>query len=632
VSFAVRIVSHSSDLRGFGRTDNLAEIARTVRPWIQLLLRVEYNDFARNDRANGGHEMLDVKICGGTLIDGTGEAARRADLGIRDGRIVAIGSIEQDARETIDATGKIVCPGFVDVHTHYDAQAFWDGTLSPSPYHGVTSVFAGNCGFSIAPLSPEAGPYLMRMLARVEGMPLDALEQGVPWDWQSFGEYLERLEGKLAVNAGFMVGHSAIRRVVMGERAVGHEASDGELAAMKQLLHDSLDAGGIGFSSTVSVTHNDGDGNPVPSRHASREEIIELGRVVSGHPGTTVEFLPGLALFDDDIKQLMTDLSLAAQRPVNWNVLAANGAAPEAAEQQLSATDYARERGAEVIALTVPQAVKVRINLHSGFVFDGFPGWAGLFRMPVDERIEALRDPALRRELDAGAHSEEAGILRGLANWSILKVGETFSEKTRPYAGRTIGEIAEELGTTPFDTMIDIALADGLKTSFSPISIGDDPDSWALRGKLWQDDRTVIGASDAGAHLDMIDTFAQTTQVLGNGVRKHQLLPLEQAIHQLTQVPAALYGLKQRGVLREGWHADVVVFDADTVGVGETYTRFDLPAGAGRLYADAQGIDHVFVNGVEIVRGQKHTGAMPGTVLRSGRDTETVSIPAAMRR
>ncbi len=576
-------------------------------------------------------DMLDVKICGGTLIDGTGDAARRADLGIRGGRIVAIGSLDEDARETIDATGKIVCPGFVDVHTHYDAQVFWDGTLSPSPYHGVTSVFAGNCGFSIAPLSPEAGPYLMRMLARVEGMPLESLEQGVPWDWTSFAEYLDRLEGKLAVNAGFMVGHSAIRRVVMGERAVGEKSTDTELEQMKLLLHESLRAGGMGFSSTLSVTHNDGDGKPVPSRHASREEILELGRVVSEHPGTTIEFLPGLAPFDDKTKELMTDLSLAAQRPVNWNVLAANGAAPEAAEHQLSATDHARERGAEVIALTVPQAMTVRINLHAGFIFDAFPGWAELFQMSVADRIKELENPAKRRELDEGANSDEAGILRGLANWSMLKVGEAFSEQTRPFEGRLIGEIAQELGKAPFDTLLDIALADGLKTSFSPISMGDDPESWALRGKLWQDDRTVIGASDAGAHLDMIDTFAQTTQVLGNGVRKHQLLSLEQAVHQLTQVPAKLYGLKERGVLREGWYADVVVFDADTVDVGETYTRFDLPAGSGRLYAEAEGIEHVFVNGVEIVRGQQHTGAMPGIVLRSGRDTETVLIPAAQR-
>jgi N-acyl-D-aspartate/D-glutamate deacylase len=266
--------------------------------------------------------MLDLIIRGGTLIDGTGGPPRPGDLGVRDGRIVAIGTIAEDAREVIDAAGKVVAPGFIDVHTHYDAQVFWDGTLSPSPFHGVTSVIGGNCGFSIAPLCESAGDYLMRMLARVEGMPLESLKEGVPWDWESFGEYLDRIEGRLSVNAGFMVGHSAIRRVVMGERAVGHEASEEELEAMLVLLRDSLAQGGMGFSSTVSPTHNDGDGQPVPSRHATREEIVALAGAVRDYPGTTIEFLPGVGAFSDEQKELMGDLSLAANRPVNWNVLA----------------------------------------------------------------------------------------------------------------------------------------------------------------------------------------------------------------------------------------------------------------------------------------------------------------------
>ena len=236
--------------------------------------------------------MLDVLIKGGTLIDGSGDPARPGDLGILDGRIAGVGEVDGEARKTIDASGKVVSPGFIDVHTHYDAQAFWDGTLSPSPYHGVTTVMGGNCGFSIAPLTPEAGDYLMRMLARVEGMPLEALQHGVPWDWTSFEEYLAKLDNKLAVNAGFMVGHSALRRVVMGERAVGEKATPDELAEMERLLGESLAAGGMGFSSTISPTHNDADGKPVPSRHASREEMIALARVVRDYPGTLLEFLP----------------------------------------------------------------------------------------------------------------------------------------------------------------------------------------------------------------------------------------------------------------------------------------------------------------------------------------------------
>jgi N-acyl-D-aspartate/D-glutamate deacylase len=575
--------------------------------------------------------MLDVVITGGLLVDGTGAPARRGDLGIRGGRIAAVGEVGEAARETIDARGKVVAPGFVDVHTHYDAQVFWDGTLSPSPFHGVTSIVGGNCGFSIAPLSDSAGEYLMRMLARVEGMPLESLQKGVPWDWRSFGEYLDRLERKVAVNAGFMVGHSALRRVVMGERAVGHEATDAELEAMCALLATSLREGGLGFSSTISPTHNDGAGQPVPSRHASREELIALARVVRDHPGTTLEFLPGVTVFSDDQKQLMTDLSLAARRPLNWNVLAPSAGNGDYVEAQLSATDYARARGAEVIALTVPQAMTVRINLTSGFVFDALPHWAGLFQLPIDERVRKLRDPAYRKQLDEGANSEGAGMLRGLARWDRMQVVETFADETRGFAGKTVAEIAEAEGKSPFDAMIDVAIADGLKTQFQPGGVGDNPADWEARGRVWHDDRALIGASDAGAHLDMIDTFAFSTQVLGNGVRRHRVMGLEEAVRQLTDVPARLYGLRERGRLEQGWHADVTVFDADAVESGPTYTRYDLPAGAGRLYADARGIEHVFVNGVEIVRGTKHTGALPGTVLRSGRDTDTVEVPGGER-
>ncbi len=573
--------------------------------------------------------MLDIRIFGGTLIDGTGAERRPADLGVRDGRIVAIaepGAVTEEARQIVDASGKVVCPGFIDVHTHYDAQVFWDGTLSPSSNHGVTTVFAGNCGFSIAPLSADAGDYLMRMLARVEGMPLESLQAGVPWDWTSFGDYLEELEGTLAINAGFMVGHSALRRVVMGERAVGHEATPEELERMKQLLGESLTQGGMGFSSTVSPTHNDAAGEPVPSRHASREELIALARVCRDYEGTSLEFLPGVPPFSDEQKQLMTDLSLAANRPLNWNVLVANGHDPASNEAQLQATDLARSQGAEVLALTVPQAMTLRVNFASGFVLDAINGWSDFFKLSLDERKAVLTDPAGRRELAENARASES-LMSNMAQWSRMIIIEGFTPETKKFEGRTVGEIAKEQGKQPWDALVDIVLADDLQTSFMPPPFGDDDESWKLRGQLWKDSRTIIGASDAGAHLDMIDTFAQTTQVLGRGVREFGLLSLEEAIQQLTQVPAELYGLRERGVLKEGWVADIAVFDPDTVATGPTYTRFDLPAGAGRLYADAVGIEHVFVNGVQIIRDGEPTEKRPGTVLHSGRDTHSVTIP-----
>lgn len=569
--------------------------------------------------------MLDVIIRGGTIVDGSGGPARRADLGLRDGRIVAIGEIDGDAAQVIDATGRIVAPGFVDVHTHYDAQAFWDGTLSPSPYHGVTTVVGGNCGFSIAPLSPDAGPYLMRMLSRVEGMPLESLEEGVPWNWQSFGEYLGQLDGTLSVNAGFMVGHSAIRRSVMGERAVGHEATQDELERMVDLLRASLAEGGLGFSSTISSTHNDLDGNPVPSRHASKEEMLTLARQLRDFEGTSIEFLPGVGWGEDEA-HYMADLSLAAERPVNWNVLAANAANPDNAQRQLAATDIARARGAEVVALTVPQPMTLRINLDSGFIFDAFHNWASFFTLSKEEKLAVLADPDARRRLDEDAHNP-ASPMHNMARWATFTVDQVRNESLRHYRGRTVGDIAEEEGKSPFDTMIDIAVADDLQTYFMPMAMGTDDATWQMRGELWHDDRTIIGASDAGAHLDMIDTFAYSTVVLGEGVRERELITMEEAVRQLTEVPARFYGLRERGRLEVGFHGDVVVFDPDTVGLGESYTRYDLPAGAGRLYADANGIDHVFANGVEIVRHGVDTGARPGVVLRSGRDTATAEIP-----
>ncbi len=563
--------------------------------------------------------MLDLIIRNGQIIDGTGAPSRQGDIGVKDGRIVAIGAVTESATHELDASGRIVSPGFVDVHTHYDAQVFWDGTLSPSCYHGVTTVFGGHCGFSIAPLSPEAAPYLLNMLARVEGMPVNSLEAGVPWDWRSFGEYLGKLDGKLGVNAGFMAGHSAIRRVVMGERAVGHEATPDELAQMKALLADSIAQGAMGFSSTISPTHNDADGNPVPSRHASRQELVELAGVVRNFEGTSIEFLPAVGRFSDHIKQLMSDLSTSAQRPVNWNAL--NAGDPETMANQLSASDFARANGGDVRALTIPQPITIRINLFSGFVFDAFAGWDSLFRLPVPERIEALKDPARRRALDESARS--SGPFRGFADWAAMRVHATFKPANKQLEGRTIGEIAAETNKPPLDVMLDLAIDEGLRTSFMPPAVGGDAALWEVRAKLWRDDRTVIGASDAGAHLDMIDTFAFSTQVLGNGVRQHGVVGWEEAIHQLTQVPAELFGLRERGVLREGWFADIVVFDPATVGSGPVHMRPDLPCDEPRIYADAYGVEHVFVNGVQIVRNGEHTGALPGLALRSGRDTYT---------
>ncbi len=575
--------------------------------------------------------MLDLKIAGGTIVDGTGKPGYAGDIGVRDGRIVALGMVAEDARETVDACGKIVSPGFVDVHTHYDAQVFWDPALSPSCFHGVTTVLGGFCGFSIAPMTSDALGYLAPMLARVEGMPLETLQAAVPWNWSSFGEYLDRIEGKVGLNAGFFAGHSAIRRVVMGERSVGHKATQEELDRMTELLGRSLAEGALGFSSTISATHNDGDGNPVPSRWADNDELIALARVVRDYPGTGLEFLPGVD-FEPGVPELITELSLASQRPVNWNAVAINGRedAAELAESQLAVSDYARSRGGEVIALTIPCTPEVYLTFKQGFVFDSLPGvWREVFKWPLAERMERFRDPELRRQMAADASSvPEGAVMMFVSRLGNYRVVSVTNEASKPYEGRVVGEIAKAEAREPIDVLLDLALADDLMTVFAPLLGGHDHESYVIRAKLWQDDRTLIGASDAGAHLDMIDTFAFSTTVLQEGVRNHAVIGLEEAVRLMTERPARYAGLIDRGLLQPGYHADIVVFDRDTVGRGPTYNRFDVPGGQFRVYADAEGVHHVFVNGVHVVRNGEHTGRLPGTVLRSGRDTRTVPLDA----
>tara|TARA_Y100001970_G_scaffold292255_1_gene432793 strand:+ start:869 stop:2578 length:1710 start_codon:yes stop_codon:yes gene_type:complete len=566
--------------------------------------------------------MFDLVIRNGTVIDGTGIPGRVADVAVSEGRIVAVGEVTEQGENEIDASGLIVAPGFVDVHTHFDAQVFWDTTLSPSPLHGVTTVISGNCGFTIAPLEAEHGDYMMEMLARVEGMPLTSLREGVPWNWRTFGEYLDAIDGTLMPNAGFLVGHSAIRRTVMGERSVGEFASEGELQSMKELLAESISAGGLGFSSSWAKTHNDADGEAVPSRHASETELIELCSVLRDSDAVALEFIPTIERFDNEVYQLLTDMSVAADKPLNWNVIFVNARQADLIEEKLQASDYAARQGGRVIALTAPMPAVSRLCFESGFLLDTLHGWTEPMALPPEEKLALLSDPERRKALNEDAQKPSA--FRGVARWERLTVGEVTKESLKHLEGRTIGEIADETGKSAWDTLCEIVVEDDLKTGLYPPAAGDNDESWALRQALWNDERCLIGASDAGAHLDFLATFNYSTYLLA-AARDRSLLSLESAVNKLTDVPARLYGLKERGRVEEGWWADLVVFDAAEVAPAEVEVREDLPGGAWRLYSEAVGVHHVFINGEHAVRDGGFTDARPGTLLRSGRDTEPVS-------
>jgi N-acyl-D-aspartate/D-glutamate deacylase len=411
----------------------------------------------------------------------------------------------------------------------------------------------------------------------------------------------------------------------MGERAVGGAADAGDIAGMEAALHAALEDGALGFSTSQVHTHNDGDGQPVPSRAAAREEMERLAAAVRQHEGTTVELIVAGCLngFSEDDIDFLSTMSLLADRPVNWNVLGVSAMNPDGAWGQLAAGSAASARGATVLALTLPHTMQLRLSFEHGAILDGLPGWREVFALAVPERMTALSDRATRRRLDAGAQSDEAGILRHLAVWDRLIIDETFAPENAGLEGKTVGEVAHQRGLTPFDALLDVVVADGLRTGLRP-PMGESEEDWALRAKVWQDPRAIVGGSDAGAHLDTMCGAIYSTSMLGDGVRKRGLLSWEQAVRLLSDVPARLYGLRDRGRLVQGGFADVVVFDPTTIGHGAVRTRDDLPGGASRLYADAVGVGHVLVNGTEIARDGAFTGVTPGRVLRSGRDTDTV--------
>jgi N-acyl-D-aspartate/D-glutamate deacylase len=461
--------------------------------------------------------MLDLVIRNGTVIDGSGAAGRRADVGVRDGRVVVVGETDESAAATVDADGLVVTPGFVDPHTHYDAQLFWDPAASPSSLHGVTSIVAGNCGFTLAPLHDRDADYTRRMMAKVEGMPLAALEQGVPWSWSTFAEYLDAIDGNIGVNVGVNVGHCALRRHVMGAGAVGAEATTEQLDAMTRLLHEALDAGGLGFSTTLAFTHSDGDGEAVASRWASRDEVLALCGAVRDHEGTTLEYVTDGCMrgFRPDEVDLMADMTLAGRRPLNWNVLTVDSKEPERYREQLAACENAAAMGGSAVALTMPVLVEMNMSFNTYCAFFMLPDWGAVMNLPVPERIQRLGDPAVRAHLLERSRSSDAGVFTRLTEWGQVQDRRHVLAGQRGPEGQDRGR---HRGRARAGAVRRAARRrDRRRPAHRPVAAAHRRRSRVvrLRAEAWARPDVLLGGSDAGAHLDRMCGAPYTTEFLG---------------------------------------------------------------------------------------------------------------------
>jgi N-acyl-D-aspartate/D-glutamate deacylase len=567
--------------------------------------------------------MLDCAIIGGTVVDGTGAPGYRGDVGIQHGRLVQVGQIEDSALQTLRADGLVVCPGFIDPHTHYDAQLFWDPLATPSSWHGVTTVIGGNCGFTLAPIKERDADYIRRMMAQVEGMPLSGLELGVPWTWDGFGQYLDALDRRTAVNAGFLVGHSALRRYVLGED-FARDTTDAERAQMLDLLDQSLAAGGLGLSTSRSSTHTDGDGQPVPSRWASEEELLALCQVVGRHDGMSLALISEGCInrFSDHEVEYLAQLSLAARSPINWNALGVTSKDPDRVAHQLRPSRRARELGGRIMALTMPVSADNNRSFLTFCTFWHIPGWRDVLDLEVPERMRRLQDPAVRAAL---LEKALASRWAWMVEFSGYVIGDVFSEQNEAYRNRRVGEIAAERGEDPFTTIVEIAVADELRTVLWPPPFADAEEDWELRRTVWEDPDVLLGGSDAGAHLDRMLGSPYPTRFIADCLRGRRLLSMERAVQLMTDVPARLFGLRGRGRLAPGYQADVVVFDPERVGAEPARTCYDLPGATKRLVADADGVAWVLVNGRQTIVDGHPTGDLAGTVLRCGRDASAAA-------
>jgi len=559
---------------------------------------------------------FDLVIRGGRVVDGSGMPGFQADVAIREGRIARIGRVTEAAKRVIDADGAVVTPGFIDVHTHYDVQLDWDPIASPSCYHGVTTVLTGNCGFTLAPAKPEDVAWLAAMLSRVEGMSKQALAAGFRFDGGSFADFWKRHEGRLGVNAGGYVGHCAVRRFAMGDDASERQASPDEIAAMQVLVRQAMREGALGFSTSQIDIHVGDDGREVPSNHASAEEVIALCSVLAEFDHGAIEVIPRsfAAGYDAKDRELLHAMYRAAGKPIELNVLVPT---PQQPMGWQNALDFCRQSFRQGVRMH-PQFTTNRLELHlklaDTFVFDEMPVWREVLTTAEPERSRRLADPGWRAKMQAEWDDDRTRAVS--FDLAELEVEAVRDPGNAGWVGRSIGELGLERGTGKLDTFLDLALAEDLQTSFRTRM--SDVARQFIRHVVTSGIREPIvmaGSSDGGAHLGSFTGADYSTRLLAEFVPAGAL-SLEQAVWRLSGMPATVHGLRDRGFLRAGAWADVVVYDPATLAAGEARLVRDFPADTERYVVDASGYRAVVVNGEILLEDGAHTGALPGHVLR----------------
>ena len=555
----------------------------------------------------------DLLIKNGTIIDGTGAFRRRADVAVKDGKVAEIGRVSGGAAETIDASDLIVSPGFVDPHTHYDAQICWDPLVSCTSWHGVTTIMMGNCGVGIAPCKPAAREVAAWDLVNVEAIPFDALSKGISWEWESFPEFLSAAERRGAgINLAFLAPLTPFRHYVLGDESMEREATPDETARVAGLLREAVDAGAFGFSTTTLPQHIGYQGRPLACRLASSDELKAYANVLrdAGRGAIEIALTRCAGRVSEDEQGLLEFLLDESQRPVTWLAMASRPDQPEASADTLRRLEPLIRRGGVPQVLCKPFVIQM--DLRNPFSFADMELWQPVFNQPLEKQKEFYRNPEFRRAFRA--ELKKPHLFQG--RWNRVEVLETASPALKQYERKTVGEIAEQRHEDPLDTFFNLALEDDLNIQYTMQQYHEEGIQ-----RLISDPRTMIGLSDGGAHVNMLCDAGYCTYLLGKWVRERQAVPLEFAIKRITSEPADFYGIRNRGRLLPGKAADVTVFDYDTVDSAKrAEMRNDLPGGGRRLVMTAQGVEYTVVNGKVLYEHRKHTGDLPGQVLRSGKD------------